>query len=530
MNLAIVILLSNLLLFVSSLYYFLMLQQNSYNENRKYFHFINDDVLYKYATIYIFMLVFSFLLVIYEDFPLYLLIFYIISLLILILSFRKIYKTHNKKLPLKITSRVKRIMALDYALFIVYELVMYYLMPQTVSYAGAVLMYIAFHPYILIIVVLLLTPVEKMIFNHYKKEALAKLNKMPNLKVIGITGSFGKTSTKMILNTILNTTYKGFYTPASFNTPNGLLITINKEKTIFNDYFISEMGAKKVGEIKELCDLVYPKYGILTSIGPAHLETFKSLENIQKTKFELIESLPSDGIAILNKDDEYQRSYKLKNKVKTIWIGIENEADVMAKDIKVTSSGTTFKIYFKEDNSAVEVSTILLGNKNIYNILSACALARALGVNDKALVRGVKEIKPISHRLEIKNAHNMTIIDDSFNSNPVGAKNAVDVLGLFNTKKIIITPGMIEMGEKQEELNKTFGTQIAKVADEVYLIGPKQTKPIYEGLIQEGYKEENIKVKNSFNEAFNEVKASNGNKNITVLFENDLPDSYMEGK
>lgn len=507
-----------------------MLQQNSYNENRKYFHFINDDVLYKYASIYIFMLVFSFLLIIYESFPLYILLFYILAMLILIFSFFRIYKSHSKKLPLKITSRVKRIMAIDYLLYIIYELVMYYLVKETISYTGAVLMYIAFNPYILILVIWLLSPVEKLIFNHYKKEALIKLNKMPNLNVIGITGSFGKTSTKMILNTILNTTYKGFYTPASFNTPNGLLLTINREKTIFNDYFISEMGAKKVGEIKELCDLVHPKYGILTSIGPAHLETFKSLENIQKTKFELIEFLPKDGIAVLNKDDIYQTSYNLKNQVKVIWIGIKNDADVMAKDIKVTSKGTSFKVFFKKEKKAIEVETILLGNKNIYNILAACALAKALNVDDKALIKGVKEIKPISHRLEIKNLGNMTIIDDSFNANPEGAKNALEVLSLMENKKIIITPGMIEMGKSQEALNKNFGKQIAKVADEVYLIGPKQTKPIYDGLIEEKYNKENIKVKNSFTEAFDEVKKNNGNKSITVLFENDLPDSYMEEK
>ena len=434
MHLAIIILLSNLLLFTSSWYYLLMLQQNSYNDNHKYFHFLNKDVLEKYSVIYIFIFLFAFLLVIFEDFPLYLFIFYIIAMLILILAFLRIYKAHNKKLPFKITSRVKRIMFLDYFVFFLLELIFYFLMKEIVSYAGCLLMFIGFNSYLLILVVFMLKPAEKMIFNHYKKMALEKLKKMPDLKVIGITGSFGKTSTKMILNTILNTTYKGFYTPASFNTPNGLLMTINGEKTIFNDYFISEMGAKKVNEIKEICDLVHPKYGILTSIGPAHLETFKTLENIQKTKFELIESLPEDGIGILNKDDEYQRNYKLKNKVKIIWIGIENDADVMAQDIKVTSKGTSFKIYFPKEKKTLDLKTELLGNKNIYNILASCALAHALGVSDNALIKGVSALRPASHRLEIKNIGKMTIIDDSFNSNPVGAKNALEVLALFKTK------------------------------------------------------------------------------------------------
>ena len=290
------------------------------------------------------------------------------------------------------------------------------------------------------------------------------------------------------------------------------------------------MGAKKVNEIKELCDLVHPKYGILTSIGPAHLETFKTLENIQKTKFELIESLPEDGIGILNKDDEYQRSYNLKNKVKIIWIGIENEADVMAQDIKVTSKGTSFKIYFKKEKKTLDLKTNLLGNKNIYNILASCALDHALGVSDNALIKGVSALTPASHRLEIKNIGKMTIIDDSFNSNPVGAKNALEVLALFENKKIIITPGMVEMGKEQENLNKTFGKEIADATDQVYLVGPKQTKPIYDGLLDKGFDMNKVIVKTSFDEAFSEVKEKYNKEEVTVLFENDLPDSYMEGK
>ena len=174
-----------------------------------------------------------------------------------------------------------------------------------------------------------------MVYISYRNKATNKLTNMKNLKVIGITGSYGKTSSKNILSDILNVKYNALPSPKNFNTPYGLIITINNHLDKFDDILIAEMGAYKQGEIKELCDLVKPKYGILTKIGTAHIEIFGSQENIQKGKFELIESLPSDGIGVLNGDDEFQLNYKLKNDCKIIWIGIDNkDVDVRACDIK----------------------------------------------------------------------------------------------------------------------------------------------------------------------------------------------------
>ena len=525
-SLLVVILIDLLFLFVS-LYDMQMLQQNSYNERKKYFRFLKYDFL-KNDNVYCFLikLLFIICLIIYAKFDLYLTILYSIVLLFLVYLAYTNYKKHNNKLPLKFTKRMIRIYLFDCILFILLQILLSNI--SLTLFASILLAYILLHTYITIVIVYLLTPIEKMVFNHYKNMAMEKLGRMNNINIIGVTGSFGKTSTKMILDSILKTKYKGFYTPASFNTPNGILMTINGEKTIFNDYFISEMGAKNIGEIKELCDLVHPKYGILTSVGAAHLESFKTLDNVCKTKFELIESLPEDGVAILNKDDEYQRNYKLKNKCAVIWVGIDRAADVKAENIKISNKGTSFEIVFKKEKETIKVSTILLGNKNVYNILQAAALAKYLGVDNKNIILGIKNIPPINHRLEIKKVNNMTIIDDAFNSNPEGAKNALDVLNLMDGTKYIITPGMIEMGDKQEELQRNFGMQMASVCDKVYLVGPKQTKPIYDGLIKKKYNENNIKVFKSFKEAYNDVIKTSGNKKITVLIENDLPDSYME--
>ena len=514
-----------LVIVIYSIFYDLnMLQQNSYNDNNHYTHFAKSDLLknYKINLIKV-LLILCFIFFSKFNIWEYLLVLFFL-IIDSILCYVKYYK-HSIKLPLKYTKRMIRIIILDAIIFFLSLVVAQKDTIIDLMFAG--ILYSLIHPVILILIIILLKPIEKYIFNGYKKKAMNKLERMNNIKKIGITGSFGKTSTKMILNSILSSHFKGFYTPASFNTPNGILITINNENSIFNDYFIAEMGAKNVGEIKELCDIVYPKYGILTSIGPAHLETFKSLENICKTKFELIESLPEDGIAVLNKDDKLMREYKLKSKVKVVWVGIENKADVMASNISVTSEGTKFDVIFK-DKHKLSLETILLGNKNIYNILASVALAHELGVPDQKIITGVKNIAPINHRLEIKHQNSMTVIDDAFNSNPEGAKMALEVLSLMPGKKVIITPGMIEMGDEEYNLNREFGKKIAAVADEVYLIGKKQTKPIYDGLIAEKYSENNIKVYNNFKEAFNEITRKYKSMRASVLIENDLPDSYTE--
>ena len=306
------------------------------------------------------------------------------------------------------------------------------------------------------------------------------------------------------------------------------MITINNHLDKFANVLIAEMGAFKVGEIKELCDFVHPKYGILTKIGTAHLESFGSQENIQNGKFELIESLPKDGTGVLNGDDELQVNYKLKNKCNIIWIGIDNkDVDVRAENIKMTHTGTTFDIVFKGDKNKYPFETKLLGKANIYNILAAVALGKHLGIENEQLKLGVKRVKPIEHRLELKKYGDINIIDDAYNSNPVGSSMALDVLKLMPGKKIIVTPGMIELGDREYELNMKFGKHIAEVCDEVILVGKEQTKPIYDGLIDAGFKEKNIHIINDVKIAFDLMRKLKDGETY-VLLENDLPDIFNE--
>ena len=371
-------------------------------------------------------------------------------------------------------------------------------------------------------------PIEKIVGLHFENKAKAKLYSMTNMEVIGITGSYGKTSTKNILYDILDIKYNVFKTPANYNTPFGLMITINNHLDKYNDYFIAEMGACKKGEIKELCDLVKPKYGVLTRVGLAHLETFGSEENIQKTKFELIESLPSDGIGILNGDDEKQLNYNVQNDCEILWIGIDNHnVDCYAKDIKLTHKGTTFKAKFKNDKEEYVFETKLLGKNNIYNILAGITLGLKLGISIKDLQKAVKKVAPVEHRLSMTKYYDINIIDDAYNSNPMGAKMALEVLNMMPGKHIIVTPGMIEVGEREYEVNKEFGRQIADNTDVAILIGKEKTKPIYEGLVEKGYTKENIHILNDVMDAF-PLMMQLKDKETYVLLENDLPDSFNE--
>lgn len=504
-----------------------VLQQNWYNDGNRYIKWINNNKRKVFINADILFPIFLLGLVLPYKYSLILFIaFYMICFLIL----DKIQKKEQVKLKLVVTARVKRLIL---TLLIVYgiaiaimcltfneELIwLYYLILGLMMYLEYLYIYI---------INIINKPIEKCVFLHYKRQAVKKLKSQSNMEVIGITGSYGKTSSKNILSDILNIKYNAFPTPKNFNTTYGMINTINNYLDKFNDLFIAEMGAFKRGEIKEICDLLHPKYGIITTIGTAHLESFGSRENIMKGKFELIESLPSNGVGVLNGDDPYQLKYELKNDVKIIWIGIDNkDVDIYANNIKLSSGGTEFDVHFKGDKKKYHFETKLLGKANIYNILAGIALGDYLRISKEELIRGVKKVKPVEHRLELKKMGNINIIDDAYNSNPVGSKMAIDVLNLMPGKKIIVTPGMIELGSEQYNLNFEFGKNIAKVCDEVILIGKEQTKPIYDGLIKEKYNKKHIHILNDVKESFPLIN-SLADKETYALLENDLPDIFNE--
>ena len=508
-----------------------MLQQNLYNENNRYLkwliknksQFVDFDLLtipISFLCIFIFQ----------KTEVLYFSISFIIVLLLITgIEWKKNIKNDQNKKKLVITSRIKRLITTTLVLYLVPIVLLFVFENKIWIFILIICLMTYLNQIVIYIAKLINTPIEKSVYLYYKSKAVKKLESMNNLKVIGITGSYGKTSSKNILSDILNIKYNVLPTPKNLNTYNGLIMTVNNYMDKFTDIFVAEMGAYVKGEIKGLCKLVKPKYGILTTIGTAHLESFGSEQNIIDGKFELIESLPSDGFAVLNGDDEKQVNYKLKNKVKIIWIGINNQdADVVAKNIKCSGKGTSFDVVFKGDKNKYSFETKLLGKHNVYNILAALACGKEFGIEINSLIRAVKNVKPVEHRLELKKLGNFYQIDDAYNSNPVGAKNACEILGMMDGIKVVVTPGMIELGLKEDEYNEIFGEQIAEVADYVILIGKNKTKAIQKGLNNKKFDKEKIILFNDVRDAYPYLNTMGIDKEVYALFENDLPDTFNE--
>ncbi len=512
-----------------------MLQQNLYNENNRYVKWVYKNKNSIFINLNLYGILFSLLLFysVKDEVDMFFLSVLILVYLVSLYVDRGKRRLEQNKKPLVVTSRVKRLLFTISILNLI-PLIVFLLNRNLKNEIILSIAILACLNYVVVYIANCINhPVERIIYHKFKRQAQKKLKDNTNLKIVGITGSYGKTSSKNVLNDILNIKYNCLATPKSLNTFNGLMITVNNQLSKFDDVFIAEMGAYVKGEINRLCKLVNPKYGIITTIGTAHLETFGSEQNIIDGKMELIEYLPSDGIGILNKDDVKQKNYKIKNPnpAKIVWIGIDSKnVDVKAENIKCSSKGTEFEIIFKGDNKKYKFETKLLGKHNVYNILAAVALGYEFGLTIKELQQGVKSVKPVEHRLEIKRLGNFYQIDDAYNSNPVGAKSALDVLSMMDGKKIVVTPGMIELGDKEDELNKEFGKQIAEVADIVILVGEKKTIPIKEGLLEKKFKENNIYVLNDVRDAYTLINKLKGKEEVYALFENDLPDTYTEVK
>lgn len=381
-------------------------------------------------------------------------------------------------------------------------------------------------PIVLLISNWMLTPIERHINKKYYDEAADILRSMPDLKIIGITGSYGKTSTKHYLHRILSEKYDVLMTPGSFNTTLGVVRTIREHLKPYNEVFIVEMGAKQPGDIKEICDLVHPEIGIVTAVGEQHLESFKTIENIQRTKFELIDALPASGFAILNNDFENVSNRAVTN-VKSARYGIRNtaSADCIISKITVSATGTDFSIDYM--GQEVRFHTRLVGECNISNLTAAIVAALHLGVEIEKIKYAVEKIEQVEHRLNMKKTPGgITIIDDAFNSNPTGSAMALDVLGsISGGKRIIVTPGMIELGDRQQELNFQFGKRFHGNCDLAIVIGEYNKQAIVEGALDGGMSADDIITAPSFEKA-QEILNKTIKAGDIVLYENDLPDTF----
>jgi UDP-N-acetylmuramoyl-tripeptide--D-alanyl-D-alanine ligase len=384
-----------------------------------------------------------------------------------------------------------------------------------------------FAPLWVLLAAYLTTPYERRLQDGFKQLATATLRRRSDLDVIAVTGSYGKTSVKFIVAEILRQRFNVLATPGSYNTPMGICLVINEQLKPEHQMLVLEMGMRYRGDIKELCAIASPDVGIVTSVGPAHLESMGSIEAIAAEKSDLLGGLKQGGITILNADDPRVEAMAARapGRVWRVSAGAAPDADILARDIAYSPAGVSF-IVRDEMGAEHPFQSKLLGQHNVVNILLGVAVGRHYGLRLRQIAHAVARIEPIEHRLQLRRQGTYTIIDDAFNANPVGARHALDVLATFTGgQRVIVTPGMVELGARQEEENRFFGEHMAGRVDLAILIGNEQTRPIQDGLRRQGFPEERILIYPSFSDARayldSHLKAGD-----TVLFENDLPDTY----
>ncbi len=429
------------------------------------------------------------------------------------------------KKPFVFTSRIKRLYVV-YAFVLLAVAAVVYFCPgwKLISMLWPVLL-----PAVVALAGLLAWPIEKLISEMYFRDARRKLLSNTSLIRIGLTGSYGKTTVKHILGEILSEKYPTLITPASFNTPMGVTRAIRERLTPSYQVFVGEMGARHVGDIKEMCRLVHPTIGIITSVGPQHLETFKTIERVAKTKYELIEALPQNDSRCYFYDDGSfcLDMYRKTTKTKTLCGRNPETCDVWCDQVTVSPEGTRFMLHIK-NKGEIQCQTKLLGDHSVQNILLAAAVASDLKLTLKQIAHGIEKLQPVKNRLELmQNPGGFTIINDAFNSNPVGAKAALEVLRQFPGRRIIITPGMVELGDKEAEYNRIFGSQMKDCADIAIIIGRNRATPILEGLKESGFDPANIHRVDSLDDS-TRLLHTLVQPGDTVLYENDLPDHYQE--
>ncbi len=334
---------------------------------------------------------------------------------------------------------------------------------------------------------------------------------------IAVVGSYGKTSVKNILKTLLLEKYSVVETPASYNTPVGIAKTVYSEAFAGKQIFIAEMGARKAGDIAELCALVKPDYAIFTGVCPQHIATFGSEEAVFAEKAEVLRVGAQKVVCGEGLRRRIEACCDDECKGRILFAGGDTEA-------RLLGNRTAFSLTLGGER--VEVETRLLGRVAAENISLAAALCMELGMTKEEILSGIAKLRPVPHRLQLLENNGVYILDDGYNANIRGARAAIEVLGSFAGRKCVVTPGIVEGGILEEKLNGELGQSIAKAgADKVILVGETLV-----GAVKEGYKEvggdmERLTTVPTLAKA-QECLAAWVAEGDTVLFLNDLPDVY----
>lgn len=496
-----------LIVFFKLLYMLLVLFQQEHYKNSHICYFLKRYYL-KTPLMYAIYLSLLFILKYY-----YLDIF--ICSIILSLSFIKCKFIK----PLKFTRRVRRLIytTLLITLFIVISLRSVHAIPYTL------LAIITFLPIIIVLANIINKPFELLVKNHFIRQAKKKLDEFKNITIC-ITGSFGKTSVKNILYNVLKDKYYTLATPSSYNTTEGICKCINESLNPLHEVFITEAGANKIGDIEEITKLVNPTCGAITSIGDMHLDSFKTLDNVLKCKLELPMNMHDNCVCIIDKQIDIS-NYSFN----TLVIRTNDLIGVHATNIKESLDGIIFDIY-NNNEFVMEINSKLIGLHNVSNIVMVYSIVKALSgyglnINDEEFASSIKRMPSVSNRLEKKELHfgkcTFTIIDDSYNSNIVGFKNALRILSNTIYSKVLITPGIVD--------NKyiDYKDLIEYLLDDIdiYLIYNTYIDNLIDYLNLYGIK---YSICHSFKEAYHQaLEKYKDNDYCTLLIENDLPDNYL---
>ena len=429
--------------------------------------------------------------------------------------------TRPSKKPFVVTQRVRRLLTVLFLLCLaVATLLVLVSIPVYFLFAGM--------PFLVLLSAMIINPYEARLNAGFFKSAKKKIREHKQLITIGITGSYGKTNVKFILRDLLGMKYNVLATPASFNTAMGISRVVNEQLKPEHEVFIAEMGATHVGDIKELVDLVRPKYGILTSIGPRHMDTFGSLENIASTKFELIQGLPRDGLAVFGVGDDYIKRLFALCKHEKCRVGFDGDdgAFLRAEGLGFSDKGSSFTMRCA-DGGTIFCRTRLLGTYNVKNILLAAALALKLGLTLEQVAEGVRKLNPIEHRMQLIPGE-LTVIDDSLNEDADSAFEAMRVLAQMPGRRIVVTPGLGEQGGQEADVNFALGTVMADCADAVILVGRRAfSRSIIRGMLKSNFSRSNLHTAEDMEDA-TEILHEISDAGDTVLFESRIPEYEEE--
>ncbi len=371
-----------------------------------------------------------------------------------------------------------------------------------------------------------LRPYEASQRSHFVRQAEQRVERSGAL-VVGITGSYGKTTTKQFLHQLLDSPETPcFATPESFNTTLGVCRAINEGLEPRHRWAVVEMGAYRPGEIAEICSFTHPRLGIITAVGLMHLERFGSRQQVAVAKSELFQSLPGEGVAIAPSSVAERQTLTAGLRCRSLWVGSRGDR-WWADSLKSTPAGTSFRLRGSEGED-LRLTVPVHGRHAVADLLCAWAAAVELGVSTEVLARRAAALKGAPHRLEVSRTNGLTIIDDAYNSNPDGAAEALRLLAVLpGERRVLVTPGFIELGEEEQDRMRELGRQAAAVCSHVILVGPQHSAPVREGLREMGFADKSVSVVLDLEQAQKRLPYVAGPGSV-VLFENDLPDQYVE--